>query len=134
MDGTSGNPVDQIRDLTGGKGVDVAIDLVGSAGTMRQAVQCLGVRGRAAMVALTRESISLFPYSELINKEAEIIGVSDHLATEIPMLIEFARTGKLAFPDDALRAVALTAGEINAALDALNKSTDHIRTVIVPTH
>src|SRR5438132_4512004 len=99
---------------------------------MRQAVQCLAVLGRAALVGLTPESMSVFPYPELINKEVEIIGVSDHLASELPTLLEFARSGKLRFPPETLCVVDLDAGQINAALDALQHSIDHVRTVIVP--
>jgi len=77
--------------------------------------------------------MSVFPYKELINKEAEIIGVSDHLATELPALIEFACSGKLQFPPETLRVVALDAAQVNAALDALKDSIDHVRTVIVPS-
>ena len=130
IDASKRNPVEQITDMTNGKGVDVSLELIGSAKTMRQAVQCLGVRGRAALVGLTAESMSILPYTELINKEAEIIGVSDHLAAEIPMLIEFARTGKLRFPPDALRFVDLDAEQINASLDDFQNSIDHVRTVI----
>jgi propanol-preferring alcohol dehydrogenase len=54
---------------------------------MAQAVKCLGVHGRAALVGLTAESLSLLPYLELINKEAEIVGASDHVASELPLLI-----------------------------------------------
>src|SRR5437773_2215355 len=78
------------------------------------------------------ESVSIFPYTELINKEVEIIGVSDHLATEFPALMEFARSGKLCFPPESLRFVDLDAGQINGALDALEGSIDHVRTVIIP--
>jgi D-arabinose 1-dehydrogenase-like Zn-dependent alcohol dehydrogenase len=130
IDANKGNPVEQMMDATNGKGVDVSLELIGSAKTMRQAVQCLSVLGRAALVGLTAESISIFPYTELINKEAEIFGVSDHLAAELPTLIEFARSGKLRFPPDALRFVELDAEQINALLDAFQNSTDHIRTVI----
>ena len=133
IDATASDPVEQIKKATGGKGVDVSLELIGSASTMRQAVQCLGVLGRTAFVGLTAESISIFPYPELINKEAEIIGVSDHLATELPTLLEFARSGKLRFPAETLRVVDLDAAQINAALDALQDSIDHIRTVIVPS-
>jgi 2-desacetyl-2-hydroxyethyl bacteriochlorophyllide A dehydrogenase len=130
IDAKSGDPVEQIKEATRGKGADVSLELIGSATTMMQAVQCLGVRGRAALVGLTRESMSIFPYAELINKEAEIIGVSDHLATELPALIEFVHSGKLRFPPETLRVVDLDAGQVNAALDALETSTDQIRTVI----
>jgi trans-2,3-dihydro-3-hydroxyanthranilate isomerase len=74
--------------------------------------------------------MSIFPYTELINKEVEIIGVSDHLAAELPTLIEFARSGKLRFRSDALRFVDLKAEQVNAALDAFQDSIDHVRTVI----
>jgi len=132
IDANAGDPVDQIRERTGGKGVDVSLELIGSAKTMQQAVQCLGVLGRAALVGLTSESISVLPYPELINREAEIIGVSDHLAAELPSLMEFVRSGKLRFPSGTLRFVDLDAGQVNAVLDALQTSTDYIRTVIVP--
>jgi D-arabinose 1-dehydrogenase-like Zn-dependent alcohol dehydrogenase len=132
INATAGDPVQQIRKATDGKGVDVSVELVGSAITMGQAVRCLGVFGRAALVGLTAESMSLLPYTEVINKEVEIIGVSDHLSTELPLLIQFARNGKLCFPEGTLRSVDLDAAQINAALDEIERSSDHIRTVIVP--
>jgi len=130
IDARSADPIEQIKEATAGTGVDVALELIGSAKTMRQAVLCLGPLGRAALVGLTAETMSILPYTELINKEAEIIGVSDHLATELPTLIEFARSGKLRFPSDALRFVDLDAEQINASLDGFQNPIDHIRTVI----
>src|SRR5436853_2445769 len=53
VDATAGDPVDQIREATGGKGVDFSIELVGSAVPMEQAVQGLRVFGRAALGGLT---------------------------------------------------------------------------------
>src|SRR4029453_17677468 len=126
------DPVEQIRAATGGKGVDVSLELIGSAKTMRKAVLCLAPLGRAALVGLTRESISIFPYPEMIKGEAEIIGVSDHLATELSTLIEFVRIGRLRFPPGMLHLVDLDAGQINPVLDGLETSTERIRTVILP--
>jgi D-arabinose 1-dehydrogenase-like Zn-dependent alcohol dehydrogenase len=133
IDARYADPVEQIKEATAGTGVDVALELIGSPKTMRQAVLCLGSLGRAALVGLTAESMPIFPYTDLINKEAEVIGVSDHLATELPALIEFARSGKLRFPAETLRVVDLDAAQINAAQDSLQDSIDHVRTVIVPT-
>ncbi len=133
IDARAADPVEQIKKATAGRGVEVALELIGSAKTMRQAVLCLGPLGRAALVGLTAESMSILPYTELINKEVEIIGVSDHLATELPALIEFARSGKLRFPPETLRVVDLDSPQINAALDALQDSIDHVRAVIVPS-
>src|SRR5262245_33301435 len=134
IDAKKANPIEQIKEATSGRGVDVALELIGSAKTMRQAFLCLRPLGRAALVGLTAESMSIHPYTELINKEVEIIGASDHLATELPALIEFARNGKLRFPPEILRIVDLDAGQINPALDAVQHSIDHVRTVIVPSN
>ena len=53
--------------------------------------------GRAALAGLTRESFPVFPYDNLL-EEAQIIGVSDHLASELPLLLDLARRGKLQIP------------------------------------
>ncbi|MDQ6861206.1 MAG: zinc-binding dehydrogenase, partial [Verrucomicrobiota bacterium] len=68
VDPVSGDPVAQLRDLTEGNGVDVALELVGLPVTMRQAVQSLAVLGRAALVGLTQQPFEVTPYTELINK------------------------------------------------------------------
>jgi D-arabinose 1-dehydrogenase-like Zn-dependent alcohol dehydrogenase len=128
---TAGDPVQQMLDATGGKGVDVSIEFAGTTVAMGQAVRCLGILGRAVIVALSRESMSFVPYTDLINKEVEIIGVSDHLASELPSLMRYAQNGKLTFPASALRFVDLDAAQINAALDALEESTAPVRNVII---
>jgi len=46
--------------------------------------------------------------------------------------MQFARNGKLCFPKGTLRSVDLDAAQINAVLNEPAKSSDHIRTVIVP--
>jgi hypothetical protein len=62
----------------------------------------------------------------------EIVGVSDHLVAELPLLMQLARNGKLCFPQKTLCSVGLDAAQINAALDAVENSMGEIRTVIVP--
>jgi propanol-preferring alcohol dehydrogenase len=126
------NPVEEIQELTNNRGADVALELVGLPLTMRQAVQSLAILGRAALVGLSRESFVVAPYAELLNKEAEIIGVSDHLASEIPLLLELARIGKLDLAHGIIRTISLEAVAINDALDRLEKFGDDIRVVIVP--
>jgi 2-desacetyl-2-hydroxyethyl bacteriochlorophyllide A dehydrogenase len=46
------DPVAAIRERTGGRGVDVALELIGLPLTMRQAVQALAVQGRAVVAGL----------------------------------------------------------------------------------
>ena len=132
VNASAGNPVEQLRELTRGRGVDVALELVGLPLTIRQAVQSLAILGRAALVGLTRETFEVAPYSELLNKEAEIIGVSDHLASEIPWLLDLARTGKLDLTQSIIRTVPLESGAVNNVLDRLEKFGDDVRVVIIP--
>lgn len=131
INATERDPVDQVRSLTGGRGVDVALELVGLALTMRQAVQSLAILGRAALVGLTQQSFEVAPYTELLNREAEIIGVSDHLASEIPQLLEMARSKQLNL-SHIIRTIPLEAGPINDALDGLEKFGADVRVVAVP--
>jgi 2-desacetyl-2-hydroxyethyl bacteriochlorophyllide A dehydrogenase len=130
VNATVRDPVEQIRELTHQRGVDVAVELVGLPLTMHQAVQSLAVLGRAALAGLTKESFVVAPYTELLNKEAEVIGVSDHLASEIPLLLELARAGKLDLSRGIIRTVPLEAAAINDVLDGLEQFGDDVRVVI----
>lgn len=130
VDASAGNPVEKIQELTGGRGVDVALELVGLPVTMRQAVQSLAILGRAALVGLMQETFEVAPYAELLNKEAEIIGVSDHLASEIPLLLDLVRTGKLDLSHGIIRTIPLEAGAVNGVLDRLQEFGDDQRMVI----
>ena len=132
INAASKDPVAAIQALTQGRGVDVALELVGLPFTMQQAVRSLAIKGRAALVGITPESFSVAPYPEVINKEAEIIGVSDHLAVELPGLIAFARERKLNLARAVTACVPLAAAAINHALDRLEQFGDEVRTVIQP--
>jgi propanol-preferring alcohol dehydrogenase len=125
-------PVAEIRRLTSGKGVDVALELIGLPQTMRQAVQCLGVMGRAVIAGIGDQPLEIDTYRELLANEAEIIGSNDHLAQELPLLVELARRKVLDTSRIVTRVVPLDADAINQTLDALEHFSGDVRTVIVP--
>ena len=126
------DPVQEIGRLTGGRGVDVSLELIGLPETMRQAVRCLAVQGRAALAGITEKGFEIEPYADILNKEAEIIGVSDHLARELPLLIDWVRQGRLDLSQVISRTIPLEAGAVNAALDQLNSFGEEVRVVITP--
>ena len=121
-----------IRAATGGRGVDAALELIGFARTMEQALEVLAPQGRAALAGLTQERMSISPYRDVLNREAEIIGVSDHLASEIGELMAFIERGELDLADAVTRVVPLDAATINGVLDDLEAFRDDVRTVIRP--
>lgn len=126
------DPVAEIRALTGGRGVDVALEVIGLAEAMSQAVRCLGVLGRAVMVGISAAPLEIDTYQELLAKEAEVVGCSDHLLWELPLLVEFARQGTLDLSNVVARTVPLEAGAINATMDELRQFGGEVRTVIAP--
>jgi len=126
------DPVAEIQRLTGGRGVDVAVEVIGLEKTMEQALQSLGVLGRAVMVGIAAELLRIDSYRDLLCKEAEVIGCSDHLLSELPLVIEFSRQGVLDLSQVVTRAVPLQAAAINETMDALERFGGQVRTVITP--
>ena len=126
------DPVAEIRRLTGGRGVDVAIEMLGSPLTMQQAARSLAPMGRAVFVGISDEPVTFDTYREVVGNEAEIIGCSDHLLSELPAVIEMARQGVLDTARVVTRSIPLDAGAVNRALDELERGGAGIRTVIVP--
>lgn len=132
IDASIGDVLEDIAEVTRGRGVDVALELVGLPITSIQAIRSLGVQGRAAIVGLSKANTEVNMYSDIIGKEREIVGVSDHLPSELDELIRLTRTGRLNIDSVVSDVVPLDAKSINrvfAKLDAY--SSDAIRTVIV---
>ena len=125
-------PVSEIRRRTKGAGVDVALELIGLSQTMRQAVQCLGIMGRAVIAGIGDRPLEIDTYRELLGNEAEVIGSNDHLLQELPVLVEMARRKVLDTSRVVTRTVPLEADAINQALDALERFSRDVRTVVVP--
>jgi len=132
VDARTADPVQAIRAATDARGVDAALELIGLARTMEQAVEVLAPQGRAALAGLTLERMSVAPYRDVLNREAEIIGVSDHLASEIGDLMRFIESGELDLVDAVTRVIPLEAAAINGVLDDLEAFRDDVRTVIRP--
>ncbi|MGH8161498.1 MAG: alcohol dehydrogenase catalytic domain-containing protein, partial [Gammaproteobacteria bacterium] len=74
IDASEGDAADRIRALTGGRGVDVAIELIGLRTTIEQSLRSVGALGRAVIVGLSGEGVEIDTYSQLVGREAELIG------------------------------------------------------------
>ena len=126
------DPVAELARLTGGRGIDVALELIGLPETMDQAVRSLGPLGRAVVVGISSRPLAIDTYRDLLGKEAEVIGSNDHLRQELPLLLEYARRGALDLSRVVTRTIPLDAAAVNAVLDALDEFRAGVRTVIVP--
>ena len=132
IDASGGGPVDALRRHTGGRGVDVSLALVGLPEVMRQAVQSLAPCGRAVLVGLANRPLCVDSYGEVLGKEAEIIGSSDHLLDELPPLLELACQGRLDLSRVVTDRIPLKPDAVNAALRRLHGFGPGVRTVITP--
>ncbi|HUX13925.1 MAG TPA: zinc-binding dehydrogenase [Spirochaetia bacterium] len=126
------DPVAYLRDVTAGRGVDVAVEFAGLPLTQGQAISSLAVHGRAALAGITSKPLSLASYAELINREALVIGVSDHRRNELVTIMQFSSRGLLDLDSIIEATVPLTATAINQTLDGLADFRGFTRTVVLP--
>ncbi len=125
----AGDVVAAVMEASAG-GVDVALELVGSAPLMAAAVDSLAPGGRAVAVGITDQEFGLDPYRDLIRREASILGAADHLASEIDELLAWAEQGIIEIDTLITRLIPFDVDEVNSALDRLENFGDDIRTVI----
>ncbi len=125
------DPVEKIMELTNEEGVDVALELIGLPMTMDQGVRSLARFGRLGLVGITADTFDINSY-EAICREKEIIGVSDHLISEIPFLLDLAKQGKLDLSNVVTKTVPLEADSINQIHHQLKEFKAEFRTVIKP--
>ncbi|MGH9885256.1 MAG: alcohol dehydrogenase catalytic domain-containing protein [bacterium] len=123
---------EHIRQAADGRGVDVVLDFVGHAATTHAALGALAHGGRLVSVALSRETLPIDPYLDLIAREVRILGCNDHLASELRELVDLAGRGALDLSRAVTRTIPLSAAAINVVFDEIEARTSHFRTVIVP--
>jgi 2-desacetyl-2-hydroxyethyl bacteriochlorophyllide A dehydrogenase len=73
INGKNEDVVARIREITGGKGADAAIDCSGSPIAENQALDCVRPHGRVAFVGESRET-TIRPSEQLIRKQVTLIG------------------------------------------------------------
>ena len=125
------DPVEKIMELTNGDGVDVALELIGLKLTMEQGLKSLARFGRLGLVGITQIPFEINSY-DTICREKEIIGVSDHLLSELPFLLDLAEHGKLDLSNVVTKTVPLNADAVNKVHHQLKDFKAEFRTVIKP--
>jgi len=125
----SGDVEKRVDELTNGRLADVVLDFVGSRNTVERTLQCVGKGGRLVVVGITPHMVSISPYSSIIGKETEIIGVNDHLKSEMIQLIQLVESGDLNLADSITHKFPLE--DVNEAMDVLeNQVGNPIRVVL----
>lgn len=123
-------PIQKIKEMTGGIGVDLALEFIGLKETIEQAVTCIRVGGRVVVVGLGPEAISLQPPTVFVRSELSFLGSYGSTTLEIQSVIDLVASGKLNLSDSITERFPLE--EVNKGLDHLHRKIGNpIRIVIL---
>jgi threonine dehydrogenase-like Zn-dependent dehydrogenase len=125
----NGSPIQKIKKMTGGMGVDLALEFIGLKETIEQAVTCIRIGGRVVVVGLGPENISLLPPTTFVRTELSLLGSYGSTTLEIQNVVDLVANGKLNLSDSITERFPLE--EVNKGLDHLHKKIGNpIRIVI----
>ena len=123
-------PVQKIKEMTRGMGVDLALEFIGLKETIEQAVGCIRVGGRVVVVGLGPETIPLPPPTTFVRIELSLLGSYGSTTLEIQSVIDLVASGKLNLSDSITERFLLE--DVNKGLEHLHKKIGNpIRIVIV---
>lgn len=94
------DPVEAIKALTNGYGVDYTVDTTGIEPVMLQAINALAQGGTAALIAVTAQNITFSSWNDLCTSDRKVVGVNMGDAIpqiDVPRLIEFYKLGLFPF-------------------------------------
>ena len=132
VNASSGDPVEQVRSLTGQRGVDYAFEVIGLPKTVRQTFDCLAKCGVAVVVGVTPfETEVSIPIMGLVFEERVLKGClygSSRPRIDIPKLMDLYRAGKLKLDELLTRTYPFE--QINEAYAALERG-EVARTVVL---
>jgi len=124
------DPVERVREETDGRMADVVLDLVGRRETIMRGIECVGRGGRMVLVGIGPETITISPYRTVIGREMNIIGVNDHLKSELYQLVDLIASGRLDLSASITHKLPLE--EANKALEMLEKKMGNpVRIVLI---
>ena len=131
LDPTDGDVVEQVRALTDGRMLDVAVDLVGSNRVLAQAASCLGRFGRCVMVGLSLDPIELGMGLFFGVQSQSLLGHLGYKKRHLDELVDLVRLGRLDISGSVSALLPLE--EVAAGVEQLvSKTGNPIRLVVQP--
>jgi S-(hydroxymethyl)glutathione dehydrogenase/alcohol dehydrogenase len=132
VDPNEADPVEQVKALTGGRGVDFAFEVIGTPATVAQAFDMARNGGAAVAVGVSRfdESITV-PSFPLVLGEKRLLGCvygSAQVRRDFPRLVDLVEHGRLDLQHMVSRTMPLD--DINEAFRAM-QAGEVIRSVLV---
>jgi len=131
VDPSAGDPVAQVQELTGGRGVDYAFEVIGLPETLMQAYMMIRKGGTAILVGMTRGDAEVtLPTFDMFFSEKTVKGCkygSGQVRRDFQRFADLIETGRLDTSAMVSRTIKLD--EVNDAFTAMEKG-EVIRSVI----
>ncbi len=130
IDASAGDPVEQIRDLTGGQGVDFSFEAIGLKRTLQQACDSIRNGGMTTAIGGIELDQKLEISAEWLFQRTLVGSAlgSNHFKTDTPKYIEFYRQGRLKLDEMVTRRGRLE--DLNDALESIRRR-EVARTVLM---
>ncbi|MCI6574035.1 MAG: zinc-binding dehydrogenase [Actinomycetaceae bacterium] len=121
----------KIRDITGGRMIDVAFDAVGIQSTTRAALDSLDMYGKAVVVGLSGQDINGGPIHQFSRGRKQLLGHLGYKTQDIGILAELLSYGRLDLSESISSVVSLE--DVKDGIRALeNHEGDPIRILVKP--
>lgn len=131
LDPLDGDVVARVREITGGRMLDVAVDLVGANTVLAQAVSCLGRFGRCVMVGLSLAPVELGPGLVFGLLSQSLLGHLGYTKRHLDELVDLVHAGRLDVSGSISDLLPLE--DVGRSVERLvRKEGDPIRLVVQP--
>ena len=131
IDPSATDAVAEIKSLTGGVGLNVAVDLVGSNRVMKQGVASLARHGRLVMVGLSMDELHLGPGIILGTQSQSILGHLGYQKRHLDDLVALLAGGRLDLTSSISDVIPLT-DVADGVRRLAEKDGDPVRIVVQP--
>jgi threonine dehydrogenase-like Zn-dependent dehydrogenase len=121
----------RVYEITDGRRLDVAVDLVGANVVISQAVSCLGRNGRAVMVGLSLEPLSLEPSLLFGVQSHSVLGHLGYQKRHLDELVRLLASGRLDLSASISDVMPLT-DVVEGVRRLAEKDGDPVRLIVTP--
>jgi 2-desacetyl-2-hydroxyethyl bacteriochlorophyllide A dehydrogenase len=120
-----------IGELTGGRGLDVAVDFVGANSVLAQGARCLGRNGRLLIVGVSTDRIELGPAMRFALAGQSLLGHLGYDKRHLDELVALLAAGRLDLSGSITELLPLA--DVGRGVETLtNKTGNPVRLVLTP--
>lgn len=131
VDAREGEAAKQIRSLTAGEGVDLALEFVGLKASVTEAIRSLKRGGRAVIAGVGPDRVELPSLRSFVGGELSVLASMGFTREDVQTVIQLTASGRLDLASSVTDVIPLPA--INDGLSrAFAREGDPIRIVVVP--